>query len=277
MFARLALPVLLSASSLLSASVWAQSRGEPLATLAPPAPEGSPTWQVSTGFKAWANQWESWSIDRVQVGSNILQVIETASSPQAVAFIPFISVRRGDFSVTFSRMTETSYKLKNALVTINGSRNETDLNVAWRVLPTINLTAGYKELNQSAGGRYAWRGPVAGVSAQAPLTPSWALYGTLGLGYMQLQLPATDASGQDKLHASYAIHELGAAYASRPAWLPGESSLTLAIGYRSQTVRTKNYYLSSQAATGGGVVSSYGKDDLRDTTQGLTLSLIGTF
>ncbi len=242
----------------------------------PPAPAPN-AWQFSAGVKAWANQWEGWKVDRVRIGTNDVQIIETASSPQSVAFIPFVSVRRGDVSLTVSRMMDTRYKLKNALYTLNGTRNETDVNAAWRILPTVSLTGGYKQLTQDAGGRFVWRGPVVGASAQAPLSPSWALYGTMGLGHMQLTMPTPDAAGQDKLNASYVIHELGAAYAMQSSWMPAGSSLTLALGYRSQTVRTTNYQLSSTSSLGGGGVTVYGKDDLRDTTQGLTLSVVGSF
>ncbi|MBI3380491.1 MAG: hypothetical protein HY019_00665 [Aquabacterium sp.] len=233
-------------------------------------------WHVSVGAKAWLNQWDSWDINRVQIGGSALQVVESVSSDQTLAFIPVISVRQGPWSITTSVMSKTNYTLHNAVTTISASRSEFDLNAGWAATPGITLTAGFKRLTQEAGGRFTWRGPVLGASATAPLPAGWALYGTLGLGRLSLKLPGADADGQGTRSASYTVSEVGLAYAFTPALIKGDTGLTMTIGYRSQSVRSRDYALSSQPS-GGGAVSVYAHDELRDNTQGLTISLLGTF
>lgn len=236
----------------------------------------SSDWQWSAGIKAWSNQWDSWNINRVQIGANAVQIVEPVSSDQTVAFVPVVSARRGDWSLSASAMSRASYSLRSALSHLEGSRHEADVHVGWSVMQGVSLTGGVKQLTQDAGGHYVWRGPVLGASATAPLSARWALYGNLGLGRMKLALPTPDADGQRKLNASYAVSEVGAAYTLGPDWRLRQGDVTLAIAYRSQTVRTKSYALSSQPV-GGGAIVTHARDELRDSTQGLTLSLLATF
>lgn len=245
--------------------------------LAADGPQGLNDWQWSAGIKAWVNQWDSWDINRVQIGGSALQIVESISSGQTVAFVPVVSARRGDWSFTASAMSRARYTLENSVTRMEGSRSEADMNVGWTCMPGLALTAGYKQLVQNAGGRFVWRGPVLGATATARLSGGWALYGNLGLGRMSLKLPNADSDGQTSLDAAYAVNEVGLAYSFQSAWPGKQGGLTLAVGYRSQSVRTKGYALSSQPALGGGQASTYAHDDLRDATQGLALSLLASF
>jgi hypothetical protein len=89
---------------------------------------------------------------------------------------------------------------------------------------------------------------------------------------MNVSLPSADASGATSLNADYTLSEFGIAYSFGREQVSGFTGLTFTFGYRSQTVRTRDYALSSQPS---GAV--YAKDDPRDFTQGITLSVIGSF
>jgi hypothetical protein len=227
-------------------------------------------WAFSLGAKAWSNTWTSWEITRVQSGASSLQAITPVSSSHEVSFIPLASLRYRRAFLSASAMTDTDYMLESSLVTRPGTRSESDVNLGFDVLSGLALTAGYKELTQNVGGEYRWRGPTVAVSASAPLQSGFSVYGTYGAGWMTATLPAPDASGTTSLDANYSVSEFGVAYSLARG--QGASWLTLTLGYRSQTVRTRDYALASQPS---GAV--YAKDDTRDFTQGFTFSVIGAF
>jgi len=230
-------------------------------------PSASP-WALNVGAKAWANTWTSWEITRV----GTLQAITPVSSNQEVAFTPFASVRYRDVFVTASAMSETEYTLENSLGTRTGTRSEADANIGYDVLSGLSLSAGYKRLTQDVGGRYEWSGPTLAFSVSAPLQSGLSVYGTYGMGWMKATLPSPDASGATSLDADYTLSEFGLAYTLGRERIGGFAGLTFTFGYRAQTVRTRDYALSSQPS---GTV--YAKDNPRDFTQGITMSLIGSF
>lgn len=255
--------------SIQSMSACAVCLALPLVCHAQEKPEApvSP-WAFAVGAKAWANTWTSWEINRV----GARQAITPVSSSPEVAFTPFASLRYKRAFVTASVMSETEYTLENSLSSRSGTRSEADANIGYDVLPGLSLSAGYKRLTQDVGGRYEWTGPTLAVSVSAPLQSGLSVYGTYGMGWMKVSLPSPDAAGADSLNADYTLSEFGLAYSLGREKLGGFAGLTMTLGYRAQTVQTREYALSSLP---GDVV--YAKDDPRDYTQGLTLSLIGTF
>ncbi|MBI3897480.1 MAG: hypothetical protein HY308_04185 [Gammaproteobacteria bacterium] len=228
-------------------------------------------WTVTVGTKAWLSTWTSWEITRVQAGGSSLQALTPLSSDSEVAFTPFVNLRHERLFATASFMTDTDYTLESSLSSRSGTRSERDLNVGYDILPGLSLTAGYKQLTQDVGGEYKWRGPTLAASVSAPLQSGLSAYGTYGIGWLKATLPTEDASGSTSLDADYTVSEFGLAY-SFDRERTGFATLTLTMGYRAQTVITRDYALSSQP---GGAV--YANDDARDFTQGLTFSVIGTF
>ncbi len=234
--------------------------------------DDAPAWRVGVGLKVWVNDWSSWDVSRVQEGPAAFDVLTQKASGTELSYIPVLTVRRGRWFGAVSHMSTTQYTLRSALGTLAGTRSEVDANVGGDLMPGLALTAGYKQLTQDVGGRFQWRGPTLAVNASAPLGNGWAVYGTYGLGRLTLTLPAADALGRSTLPADYSLGEWGVAHSFSRADSPQSASLVLALGYRAQGVKTRGYALVSQPSG-----LAYGTDTLRDFTQGLTLSLIGSF
>lgn len=243
-------------------SSYAQQKEQPAAS----------SWAFALGAKAWANTWTSWEITRVQSGGSSLQAITPVSASTEVAFMPVASLRYQRAFITASAMTETEYELESSLVSRAGLRSEADVNIGYNVLSGLSLSAGYKHLSQDVGGKYTWSGPTLAVSVSAPLQAGLSAYGTYGMGWMTATLPTPDASGDNSLNADYTLSEFGLAYSLGREQIGGFAGLTFTVGYRTQTVITRDYALSSQPS---GVI--YAKDDPRDFTQGFTFSVIGNF
>lgn len=243
-------------------SSYAQQKEEPVAS----------PWAFTLGAKAWVNTWTSWEITRVQSGGSSLQAITPVSASPEVAFMPLASMRYQRVFITASAMSETEYALENSLVSRTGLRSEADVNIGYDVLPGLSLSAGYKQLTQDVGGEYKWSGPTLAFSVSAPLQSGLSVYGTYGMGWMTVSLPSPDASGATSLDADYTLSEFGLAYSLGREQVGGFMGLTFTFGYRAQTVRTREYALSSLPS---GIV--YAKDDPRDYTQGFTFSVIGSF
>lgn len=236
-------------------------------------PQPSP-WTLTVGTKAWINTWTSWEIATVASGGTTDQVLTTISSGEEVAFTPLVSLRYKQAFVSASAMTDTDYTLTNARGARNGSRSERDFNLGYDIFSGLSLTLGHKQLDQQLGGQYKWAGPTLAASVSAPLQSGLSAYGTYGIGRMKVTLPGNgDGANATSLNADYTLSEFGIAYSfGRDQMRVG--ALTFTLGYRSQTVRTRDYALTS---TSGGTTTVYAKDDPRDFTQGIAFSVIGSF
>jgi hypothetical protein len=193
-----------------------------------------------------------------------------------VSLIPVVSLRFRDFYASFSTLLNTSYTLSGqAQNSIDASRKEFDANVGYYVLPGLGVSVGYKSLSQAfAGADYRWSGPTIGASATAPIRGGIAAYGALGVGFFTMDLPAADANSpvNSSLHADYAIGEVGLAYATTGIPTIAVTSTALTLGYRFQSVATKDYKV--RAGTGTSVT---GSTDLHDVTQGPAIGFLLRF
>jgi hypothetical protein len=135
----------------------------------------------------------------------------------------------------------------------------------------LALTAGYKQIEQKFGGDFKWHGPTIGASGTGALGHGFSVYGTVGVGFLKAELPFADGAGRTSLDATYALGEAGIAYSF--GRLSVARSLSLTLGYRSQTLTTKGYGLSDNSTTPPGI----SRQDVRDTTQGATLSVVALF
>jgi hypothetical protein len=232
-------------------------------------------WSYGLGVKAWANEWTSWEVNRVQVGSSSLQALSPVNGT-GVSFIPVVSVRHQRAFASASYMAATHYALENSLGTRDASRKEVEANVGYDVLPGVALSAGFKQLSQNVGGEFRWRGPTVAATFSAAFLSGLNAYGTFGIGRLNVRLPAPDAAGATSLNADYTLSEVGLAYSWGRSASSSAPSVALGLGYRAQTVRTRGYALSAQP-TGGGPATVYAHDDARDFTQGLTLTAILSF
>jgi len=237
----------------------------------------------TVGVKAWATTWSTWALDQKPYNSASYQTVASLESDTAIAVIPLVSVRSGKWFVSGSYMTKTKYELTAAepagpLQHAIGVRSEVDANIGYSIVPGLAITAGYKELKQQFGSTFKWSGPTVGLALSAPLGSSGlGVYGTIGYGFLTLDLPSgtTDASGHSSRPANYELSEVGIVYAFNPSWWP-RSRITATLGYRAQTVTTRDYGLSSSPLDNPAALSEYTQTDVRDHTQGFTLTLLAT-
>jgi hypothetical protein len=230
-------------------------------------------WALAAGAKLWENTWESWIVVPTPFNRGSREVIETINSNTRLAVIPQLSIRYGDWLATVSALTPTNYSLTPSWGTqLAASRYEIDGNFGYYVLPGLALTAGYKEVEQKFGGSFKWHGPTLGASGTASLGRGFSLYGTVGVGYMKAELPFADGADQTSLNANYALGEAGVAY-SFAGLGRLTRSLNVTLGYRAQTLTTRGYGLADTSTTQP-IVS---RQDVRDTTQGPTLSVVAVF
>lgn len=216
-----------------------------------------PGFSMSVGVRAWYPQWSTFGyyVDP-DTGENAALTVISANSE--LALIPMLSARYGNFMASVSGITSTDFTFSN---TIEGVREEFDINVGYFVMPTVAVTAGYKKMQQSAGGGvYRPDGPTIGINASAPLHGPWSLYGNLSLG--KLETPSSDPIS---FEADYRLTEVGIAYTMEGKSRP--SHWTLTAGYRMQVMNSKEALANAEVGVQDGV----------DTTQGFSLGVVATF
>jgi hypothetical protein len=209
---------------------------------------------VVLGAKMWSHHWTSWSVSNAAYNLASRQLIVPQESSDSVALIPQLTVLYKDVTASMSAMASTKYKMKEqwASGSTDSTRSEFDLNAGYVLTP--------------------WAGPTVGLSGSAPLGHGLSVYGALGLGALNAKLPNADAAGQTSLKAGYVLSEAGLAYALQDWHPPLARSLVFTAGYRSQTMTTRNYTLLDT-----NLPNKTSKQDVRDATQGLTLSAVLAF
>jgi hypothetical protein len=229
---------------------------------------------VVLGAKMWSHHWTSWSVSNAAYNLASRQLIVPQESSDSVALIPQLTVLYKDVTASMSAMASTKYKMKEqwASGSTDSTRSEFDLNAGYVLTPGLTASVGYKKLNQNFGGKFSWAGPTVGLSGSAPLGHGLSVYGALGLGALNAKLPNADAAGQTSLKAGYVLSEAGLAYALQDWHPPLARSLVFTAGYRSQTMTTRNYTLLDT-----NLPNKTSKQDVRDATQGLTLSAVLAF
>lgn len=211
-----------------------------------------PGFSVSVGARAWFTDWTTFSYytDGGNPAQNLALTEVTAN--EEIALMPMVSVRYGKFVGALSGFMSTSYSFDDGS---RGERDEFDANVGYSVMTGLAITVGYKQIDQSDGPtHYRPRGPVVGLSANAPLGGAWSLYGNLGVGWLE-----TPGGDEVKFDADYRLAELGLAY-SLSTRMP--KSWTFTAGYRIQVLTSDD---------------AFETQDGRDTTQGFTVGVLATF
>jgi hypothetical protein len=203
---------------------------------------------VSLGLKAWNTQWTTFSY-----GDD--GAITQVPAKDKVIFVPQLVVRYRDFMGSISGYRPTRYQFIDRP---GDTRKEFDVNLGYFVAPSVVVTLGYKKLAQVGSQAYKLSGPVAGVSATAPLGGAFALYGSFGYGW--LKTPAKKNVNDIEFDADYQLGEVGLAYSLATGSVT--KMLTFTMGYRTQVFSSKD------AAPG---------QDGRDLTHGLTLGLVARF
>jgi len=231
-------------------------------------------FSATVGTKVWVNEWSSWNYTPTISGQ--AEVVPIDSSTKA-SLIPVVNLRFRDFYASFSTLLNTSYTLSGQAVnSIDASRKEFDANLGYYVVPGLGVSLGFKSLSQVFGGAsYRWSGPTIGATLTAPIQGGFAGYGALGIGFFKVNLPAADANSavNSSLNANYAIGEIGVAYGAGGLPTIAVTSTAFTLGYRFQSVSTKDYKVRAGIAG----TSVNGSTDLRDTTQGPALGFLLRF
>lgn len=213
---------------------------------------------VSAGVRAWYTHWTTFSF--YDGGGPVNLALTQTSGPATWVFLPTASVRWGNWFGSASLFPSTSFDFTDGSST---KRSELDVNVGYAVMQGLNLTLGYKKVSQRGDYRYEPKGPVVGVSANAPMSGAFSLYGSLGLGRLKTPPKNGNPTIVD-FKADYRLTEVGLAYA-----LPGSAFVqrwTVTAGHRIQVMRSKDAFPGAN-----------GSQDGIDTAQGFTLGVLATF
>jgi hypothetical protein len=163
------------------------------------------SFTASAGVKLWENTWESRIVVPTVFNQPSRQVVETVNSSSELAVIPQASLRYGNWLASVSTLTPTNYTQTASYgAPLVASRYEIDGNFGYYVLPSLALTAGYKELEQKFDGTFKWRGPTLGMSGTASLGRGFSLYGD-----MKVHLRFADGAGDTSRNALYELGESG--------------------------------------------------------------------
>lgn len=238
---------------------------------------------VSIGVRAWESTWSTWGIDQKPYNGASYETVAPLESSTKVAVTPLGSLRYGNVFVSGSYLTKTGYSLTapepaGPLRHAVGVRSEVDANVGYYFLQSLSAFVGYKQLRQQFGTTLKWSGPTIGLAGSAPLGQSgFSLYGSLGYGFLELKLPTgtVDGAGRSTRPARYELGEFGLAYSFKTGRGALWPRLTATLGYRTQTVRTRDYALASNTFAGVNL-GAYDQADVRDHTQGFTVGLLTT-
>ena len=248
------------------------------------APEVSSNWQTSIGIKIHPNRIEGTLGFLVPTASGLVQTTDASRSGTELTPILFGSVRYKNFFISASHFLDTDYnlKLQQAGVAVDINRSETDVNIGYYVLPSLSLSLGYKELKFGGGlgdGKYS--GPVLGVSAFGSMGSGFGLYGSFAYGAVTVKFSGADVPDNAKKY-SYLNYEAGLAYSfdfrERGGFL---NAVTLTLGYRYQSLDSKNALTSQLVVdSGGGVLVPLGPPSsvhTNNTSRGPVLGVIVSF
>lgn len=203
---------------------------------------------VSAGLKAWNAQWTTWGYFPLPGPA---QVVTQELTEDKLLLFPVVGVRYREFIASFSGIATTTFDYPDGDTV---RRNEYDVNIGWAFAPGVAATLGYKRLAQKAqSNNYELSGPTIGLSATAPLSGSFSMYGALGLGRLK-------PTGNVDIDADYQLSEVGFAYNLAMGGLP--KALTFTFGYRMQVLKSKE---------------ALGTRDARDLTQGFTFGALASF
>ncbi|MFO1286473.1 MAG: hypothetical protein U1F25_07055 [Rubrivivax sp.] len=214
---------------------------------------------VSAGVRAWYAHWTTFSYYDGGGATNV--ALTQTSGPTAWVFLPTASVRWGNWFGSASVFPSKSVDYTDGSST---KRSELDVNAGYAVRPGLNLTLGYKKISQRGDFSYEPKGPVVGVSANAPMSGAFSLYGSVGVG--RLKTPSSNGNPKVvEFKATYRLTEVGLAYA-----IPGSAFVqrwTITAGHRIQVMHSKDAFTTATGESQDGI----------DTAQGFTLGVLATF
>lgn len=241
------------------------------------------------GVRVWANEWDIVTLRRELAPdpANPTSLIardqlDITTSDLELTPMPTIGVRYGKLLASVTYFMPTSYNGKGGLEK-DVERREIDLNIGYYILPSLVVSLGYKDAKvdrilDTVDSEQKIKGILLGLSGSAPLSERWSLYGNFAYGLGRQKSEFSDATGESKYSARYAIGELGLSYRI----MDGNSgafikSLSGSIGYRAQSYTTKDVGLGTYALSDPTTPISTTTRDGRTTTSGAVFALVASF
>jgi hypothetical protein len=245
---------------------------------------------VFGGVRLWINQWDIPSVQRILIPnptsptSVLLQdaIVKDLSKTELVP-IPFIGVRAGKFVGSVSYFPRTRYDSRDpSLGTVD--RDEFDVTLGYALAPSLVLSLAYKHaFDNKLSGQISPSGAkvdgvLLGASGAAPLVGRLSLYGNMAYGFAREKADFSDASGESKYSANYQIGEVGVSYLLYEG-AEGQplKNVLLSFGYRAQGFTVKSVTLGTFGLGAPPVLLDTQKKDVRTTTDGFVLGIVGSF
>ncbi len=252
-------------------------------------PEGEAAFNVVAALRTWYARWDLPTFVTQVVVPNpsnpasavIQQQVVPAVADAKFLFLPSLGFRAGNFIATVSGMPSTQFTTPgSALGSID--RQEVDVNVGYYVLPGIVALVGYKraELGSFTPQSSAYSSKIdawlIGGSASAPLSDRISLYGNFAYGFAQQTYDTALVNGDTRMPGSYQIAEVGVTYRLLERETGLLKGISLQAGYRFQSYVT-SATLGTFSPSAPTVPIAITKTDLRSTTDGLILGVVGVF
>jgi hypothetical protein len=262
-------------------------------------------WKIMYGLKAWANEWSL----PLELGVGDKTQIFEFESDTAITPIPAFLATYRNFFIGGSYLLDTDYdfpsqQYRTAYINDNGerayiedwdfdvfgSRKEWDVNIGYFITPNIAISLGYKNLEREVAWTFTYvddstytfkstyplsvSAPIIGISASAPVSDKFNLYGNLAYGWLSgdasynyLFENERETTNLD-VDGNYLLGELGFGYVI-PLKQKFASAVTINAGYRFQRL--------NMTFSGGGT-RQWGKSgDQHDSTAGFILGVGATY
>lgn len=247
--------------------------------------------QFFAGLRLWANEWDIIFLERKPIidpknPTTILLQDQISShiSKMKIVPMPTMGVRYGSYVASMTYSAPTSYDASSGYGR-SVERSEFDVNFGYLITSSVLMSLGFKTASvdrlvpsDSQDSKQRIQAIVFGVSGNAPIADPVSLYGNMAYGMARQKSAMKDASGDDTISASYVIGEFGVSV----RLLEGEAGaalkqLTGSVGYRVQTYTNKDVPLGTYTLTDPMTPVSVSHTDMRNSTSGIVLSIVGAF
>jgi hypothetical protein len=198
--------------------------------------------------------------------------------------MPTVGVRYENYVASMTYSVPTTYSTSSGYGK-PVERSEFDANLGYLITPNLLMSLGYKHASVDRllasdvqNSRQSIQAIVFGISGNAAVAENISLYSNLAYGLARQKSAFKDVSGDDTISASYVIGEFGV----NVRLLDGSAGSALkqvtgSIGYRVQTYSNKNVPLGTYTLADQTKPVAISHTDMRNSTAGFVLSVVGVF
>lgn len=216
---------------------------------------GETGFNVLVSQRVWFATWDQAVSDLVITDPGTETTLPRARAAQVKNLsskqmpISSIGLRYGRFTAALSHYGRQQFDGNGIYATDTVSRSETDVSLAYQVVPGVSVALiGKFGKNSSSQTRQATeligldvsskgRGTLLGLSVNAPLGDSIVLYGNFAYGPAKFRFPA---GTYQPVKGHYTISEAGIGWRLPIESLgPLKTSMSIQLGYRSQVLSTE--------------------------------------